>query len=309
MQSRKDFIKTATLAYTAALLPEFLKAEPYAAKKLTILHTNDVHSQLEPFPMDGGPNQGLGGIAARAKLIEEIRANEKNVLLLDAGDMFQGTPYFNIYKGEPEIKAMTKMGYDAGTIGNHDFDGGLESFASQLQYASFSIVCCNYNFNATPFEGKSSPYKIFRKERLKIGITGVGIALKGLVPEDLYGKTEYSDPITKLNETAYTLKKKEDCDIVICLSHLGYNYGEGSRICDVILAKESEDVDLIIGGHTHTFMKKPETYTNKKGNPVVINQVGWGGIRLGRLDFEFSRSKKPDLATTQYSSIHIGAVQ
>ena len=296
---RRKFIRNTAFTggafFTSALLPK----ELYAAEgetRLVILHTNDVHSRIEPFPMDGGRNQGLGGVAARAHLIQAIRGEEKHVLLLDAGDIFQGTPYFNIYKGEPEIKAMAAMNYDACTMGNHDFDAGLENFATQLNHANFPVIICNYDFANTPMEGKYKPYKIFRKGKLKIGVTGVGIEMQGLVPESLSGNTKYLDPIQKANETAAMLKHKENCDMVICLSHLGYKYKEESKVSDVILANETDNIDLIIGGHTHTFMDKPDVYKNKSGSDVIVNQVGWAGINLGRLDFNFSGVEKKKLA-------------
>lgn len=270
-------------------------AEVQSEQRLTILHTNDVHSRLDPFPMDGSRNAGKGGVVARAAMIKQIREEEEHVLLLDAGDIFQGTPYFNFYKGEPEIKAMTAMGYDAATMGNHDFDGGLENFATQLGNANFPLIICNYDFTGTPMEQKFQPYKIFRRGRLKIGVTGVGIALSGLVPEKLSGNTQYLDPVKQVNEVAYRLKKKESCDMVICLSHLGYKYDE-NRVSDRILAMESENINLILGGHTHTFMEDPEVLKNKNGEDVIVNQVGWAGIVLGRLDFIFSKENRKKLA-------------
>ncbi len=263
-------------------------------KKLTILHTNDVHSRLDPFPMDGGRNQGLGGVAARAALIQEIRKEGGEVLLLDAGDIFQGTPYFNMYHGEPEIKAMSMMGYDAATIGNHDFDAGLENFAVQLQHANFPILICNYDFTATPMESKFQPYKIFQKGDIKIGVLGLGIELKGLVPENLYGNTVYQDPVAAMNRTA-DLLRKQGCDMIICLSHLGDKYDD-DKLSDEILARESYDVDLIIGGHTHRFFEAPKKYTNRRGGDIVVNQVGWAGIELGRLDYIFSGSGRKNLS-------------
>lgn len=263
-------------------------------QKLTILHTNDVHSHLEPFPMDGGKFEGEGGVASRAALINKIRSEEEHVLLFDAGDIFQGTPYFNLYKGEPEIKAMSMMGYDASTMGNHDFDAGIEGFAKQLPHANFPILIANYDFTNTPLEGKTQPYKIFKKGDIKIGVFGLGIKLKGLVPDDAYGNTQYLEPIQIANNTAAHLKKREKCDFIICLSHLGYDY-DYSKVSDKILAKETEYVDLIIGGHTHTFLDKPTVLKNKKGRLVVINQVGWAGLRLGRLDFTFDIKKSSNL--------------
>ncbi len=291
MLNRKDFIRKAGLAAGAIMAGPSLTeaAEYFSPLKLTILHTNDTHSRLDPFPMDGGRNQGLGGIAVRYRLIEQIRKEEEQVLLLDAGDIFQGTPYFNIYKGEPEIKAMSAMQYDACTIGNHDFDAGMENLALQLtKHAGFPMLVANYDFAGTPMEYIARPYTTFKKGKLKIGIFGLGIEGKGLIPDNLFGATKYLDPVQKANETAALLKKQK-CDMVICLSHLGYRSREADRICDEILAKESENIDLIIGGHSHTFMDKPAIMKNKKGEDVIINQVGFAGIILGRLDFEFSK--------------------
>jgi len=298
MQTRRKFIAQSALAAGALLTSNSLFAElqrENALKKLTILHTNDVHSRLEPFPMDGGRNQGLGGVATRAKLIQKIRSEEPQVLLLDAGDIFQGTPFFNLYKGEPEMKAMAAMGYDAATMGNHDFDAGMENFATQLQHGNFPLIICNYDFTNTPMEFKYQPYKIFKKGKLKIGVTAVGIEMKGLVPDSLFGNTKYLDPVQKVNETAAKLKKEDGCDMIICLSHLGYQY-KSNKVSDEVLAKETENIDLIIGGHTHTFMDKPVVLKNKTGGDVLVNQVGWAGIILGRLDFEFTGYKKKDLA-------------
>ena len=292
MLSRKRFIRQAALSAGAMLAgPSIVNAAEYFSPlKLTILHTNDTHSRLEPFPMDGGRNQGLGGIAARAQLITQIRQQEEQVLLFDAGDIFQGTPYFNLYKGEPEIKAMSSMKYDATTIGNHDFDAGMENLATQLsRHANFPMLIANYDFTGTPMEYKTQPYKIFKKGKLKIGVFGVGIEGRGLIPDSLFGATKYLDPISKANEVAGKLKADEKCDMIICLSHLGYKYKESNIVSDEVLAKETENVDLIIGGHTHTFLDDPIVYKNKKGDDVIVNQVGFAGIILGRLDFEFSK--------------------
>jgi 5'-nucleotidase len=237
--------------------------------------------------MDGSRNQGLGGVAARAALIQKIRNEGGQVLLLDAGDIFQGTPFFNLYKGEPEMKAMAAMGYDAVTMGNHDFDAGLQNFVTQLGHAQFPVLLCNYDFANTPMEFKYQPYKIFKKGKLKIGVTGVGIEMSGLVPDSLFGNTKYLDPIQKANETAAILKKEQGCDMVICLSHLGYKYNN-NKVSDIVLAKETQNIDLIIGAHTHTFLDAPEIYKNKVGSDVLVNQVGWAGIMLGRLDFDFA---------------------
>jgi 5'-nucleotidase len=293
MLNRRTFLSQSALAAGAFLVgPNVSRAAEWFEEdlRLTILHTNDTHSRIDPFPMDGGRNQGLGGVAARAHLINEIRKQEEHVLLLDAGDIFQGTPYFNIYKGEPEIKAMSAMGYDATTIGNHDFDAGLDVLNTQLhRHASFPMIVSNYDFSGTPMEHNYQPYKIFTKGRIKVGVLGIGIELKGLVPENLYGHTKYLEPVQKTAEVAAELKRK-GCDLVICLSHLGYKYAE-NKISDLILAKETENVDLIIGGHTHTFLDAPVSVKNKAGEDVLINQVGFAGIQLGRLDFLFEKRK------------------
>lgn len=294
--NRRKFLKETAFAGGVLAAASFLpsRAEAAGIQRLTILHTNDVHSRLDPFPMDGSRNQGLGGVAARAALINEIRNENGQVLLLDAGDIFQGTPYFNVYKGEPEMKAMSMMGYDAATMGNHDFDGGLENFATQLQHANFPILICNYDFSATAMESKFQHYKIFQKGGLKIGVLGVGIELKGLVPENLYGKTVYLNPVEAANQTADLLRKK-GCDMIICLSHLGDKYDD-DKPSDEILAKETFDIDLIIGGHTHRFFEEPRKYRNRKGGDTVVNQVGWAGIQLGRLDYSFSGPGRKSLS-------------
>jgi 5'-nucleotidase len=306
MLNRKTFIKNAALTAGAMIAgPSVLKAADYLSPlKLTILHTNDTHSRLEPFPMDGGRNQGLGGIATRAELIKKIRAEEEQVLLFDAGDIFQGTPYFNLYKGEPEIKAMSAMQYDATTIGNHDFDAGMENLATQLtRHAKFPMLVSNYDFTGTPMEYKTKPFTVFKKGKLKIGVFGVSIEGRGLIPDSLFGATKYLDPVQSANETADLLKRKQGCDMVICLSHLGNLYKESNKVSDEVLAKQTENIDLIIGGHTHTFLDEPIVYKNKKGDDTIVNQVGFAGIILGRLDFEFSKFSGKKLAKNHNISV------
>lgn len=259
--------------------------------RITLLHTNDVHSRMEPFP-EGSRYAGMGGAARRAGLINQIRKEVSEVLLLDAGDMFQGTPYFNFYQGELELKAMSAMGYDAGTIGNHDFDAGIESLAKQLDaHAHFPLLNANYLLKDTPLSGKVAEYQIFQKGRIKVGVFGLGIELKGLVPEDWYGNTQYLDPVVQGQRVATLLRREMDCDLVICLSHLGYQY-RGGKISDVALAQQTRDIDIIIGGHTHTFLDTPVLEKNLDGEDVLINQVGWAGIRLGRLDVHFVKGRK-----------------
>ena len=290
---RRHFIKKISLGTILAgsgILSPDVFANPKLFK-LTILHTNDTHSRIDPFKMDGGSNQGLGGVARRAALIKKIRSEESNVLLLDSGDIFQGTPYFNLFGGEIEFKAMTNMGYDASTMGNHDFDGGMDGFVKQLTHASFPFICSNYDFSDTPIHRKTFEYKIFKKGDLKIGVFGLGIELDGLVPKDSFGNTRYLDPVTRASEVSRLLKKDLDCDLVICLSHLGYKY-DSPKIDDIKLAKNTENIDIILGGHTHTFLNKPDVQINKSDQKVVISQVGFAGIVLGRLDIFLEKNKK-----------------
>ena len=294
--NRRSFIKKTILATGSLALPTILIAKNKkedSKNKLSILHTNDFHSRLEPFPMDGSPSEGLGGIATRAAIISQIRNEEENILLLDAGDIFQGTPYFNFFKGEPEIKAMSMMGYDAATIGNHDFDGGIDNLALQINKANFPFINCNYNFSNTSMKNKTIPYKIFDKGNIRIGVLGVGIELQGLVPENLSGKTQYIEPLIIANETASKLRK-DGCDLVVCLSHLGDRYLDAT-ISDETLAKQSFDIDLIIGGHTHKLFYQPRKYTNKTKSDVLVNQVGWAGMHLGRLDYLFQGKKRKNM--------------
>ena len=262
-------------------------------KHITVLHTNDVHSHIEPFDADHADYPNMGGAARRYTLIRKIREQNPNTLLLDAGDIFQGTPYFNFYGGELEFKLMSMMGYDAATIGNHDFDNGIEGLLAQMPHANFPFVCANYNFENTVLQGKVKPYQVFVKDGVKIGVFGLGIQLQGLVAKRHYKETEYLDPIKTASETVNKLKKEEECDLVICLSHLGYEY-KTEQVSDMKLAKATKDIDLIIGGHTHTFLAKPTVALNRIGKKVLINQVGWAGVNLGRIDFYLDTSGNVD---------------
>lgn len=257
-------------------------------KHLTVLHTNDVHSYIDPFPANHPKNPNMGGVARRAALIESIRKENPNVLLLDAGDIFQGTPYFNYYGGELEFKLMSMMQYDLATIGNHDFDNGIEGLYAQLPHASFEFVSANYDFKNTVMNGHVKPYKIINKDGIKVGVFGLGVGLDGLVDKKNYKETIYLDPVGVAQDMARLLKQEKKCDLVICLSHLGYKYkDEPDKICDTKLATLTKDIDLIIGGHTHTFLDKPTVLKNSVGQDVLVNQVGCYGINLGRIDFYF----------------------
>ena len=281
--NRKKFLSTiggGTLALTLApnlLLAENLKfLDQNSEYKLTIFHTNDQHSRIQPFDSSYSRNPNQGGFARRAALIQKIRGEEKNVLLLDSGDTFQGTPYFNFFGGELEFKLMSMMGYDASTMGNHDFDNGLEGFKKVLPNAKFPFICSNYDFKNTILDGQTLPYKVFKKNGIKVGIFGVGIELAGLVGKKSYGETVYLNPVEIAQHYATFLRNEKKCDLVICLSHIGYDYKDNPRkISDKILASQTDGIDLILGGHTHTFLPEPQTFVNKSGKNVMVNQVGW----------------------------------
>ncbi|WP_396164145.1 metallophosphatase [Flavobacterium sp.] len=293
---RRDFIQktaasSALLGLTGVSLSSF--STPSDIKKITILHTNDVHSHIDPFPADHPKNPNLGGAARRAAIIEGIRKEEKNVLLLDAGDIFQGTPYFNYYGGELEFKLMSMMQYDLATMGNHDFDNGIDGFYAQLPHAKFDFVSANYDFKNTILNDIVKPYKIIIKDGIKIGIFGLGVQLDGLVDKKLYKETVYNNPIEVAQDMTRILKEEKKCDLVICLSHLGFKYkDEPEKPSDILLAQKTKNIDLIIGGHTHTFLDKPVIEKNSEGKDVLINQVGCFGLNLGRIDFYLSNNNE-----------------
>ncbi|MEZ5026762.1 MAG: metallophosphoesterase [Chitinophagales bacterium] len=299
MQSRRKFIKQsliAGVAIGAGVKPNSLFANEIKTQ-LTILHTNDVHSHIEPFADNDKKYPGLGGAEYRSTIIENIRSKNEATLLFDAGDIFQGTPYFNFFHGDIEIDLMNKMRYDAATIGNHDFDGGIETLARQITRANFPFVNCNYDFSGTPVAGKVHPHIVLQKGKIKIGITGCGVELEGLVPDKLFTSTKYLDPINSVQEQVNILKEKK-CNLIICLSHLGYQY-KNSKVSDIVLAQQTNGIDLIIGGHTHTFLDKPTIVKNNAGKEVVINQVGWAGVQIGQLNYFFEKSLRKKLSNTQ----------
>lgn len=294
MNSRRSFVKQSLLGGIAVGGFGFIPSEAFAKNemvKITILHTNDVHSRIEPFPDNDPKYPDLGGVARRAALIKKIRNEERNVLLLDAGDVFQGTPYFNKFGGELEMKLMSRMNYDACAIGNHDFDNGVDGLSSQLIHANFPFVCANYDFSKTSLHGKTIPYKIFNKQGIKIGVFGLGIELEGLVDKRMYGNTIYIDAFEKAQTVSKHLKREERCDLIICLSHLGFKY-EGKKLSDLIIAKYTKNIDLIIGGHTHTFLSEPVRIKNQEGEETLVCQAGWAGVNLGRIDYYFERKTK-----------------
>jgi 5'-nucleotidase len=292
---RRDFLQQsaagAALVGLGSITLQSFTAVP-DQRKITILHTNDVHSHIDPFGPDDGRNANKGGVARRASLVQSIRNDNPNTLLLDAGDIFQGTPDFNYYGGELEFKLMSMLKYDLATIGNHDFDNGIEGLYKQLPHADFEFVSANYDFSNTIMDTHVKPYKTFIKEGVKIGVFGLGIELDGLVIKKLYKETEYLDPISIAQDMSQILKEKEKCDLIICLSHLGYNYKNSpNKVSDLVLSRATKYIDLIIGGHTHTFLPKPTIEKNAVGKNVLVNQVGCYGLYLGKVDFYFNRDK------------------
>ena len=290
---RRDFLQNSFIAGISLPLLQshshLWKGSDAPYEKLTLLHTNDTHSRIDPF--EDGEYKGLGGVLARKKVIDEVKSMESNTLLLDAGDIFQGTPYFNMYNGEIEMKAMSYLGYDASTIGNHDFDNGTENLGKQMDYANFPFIISNYDVTDSALVNKIAPYIVFNKGKVKVGVLAVGIELDGLVSKKNYGNIIYQNPIETANRYAKILKEDENCDIIICLSHLGYSY-KGNKMSDLKLAEKVDNIDVIIGGHTHTFLECPTLIEKPEKKFVIVNQVGFGGITLGKLDIYFNRSKK-----------------
>lgn len=293
MQNRREFLRLLSIGAAGATILN-TPLSVFAADdlvRITILHTNDFHSHIDPFGNDVPRNAGEGGMSKRAALIKKIRSESRHVLLFDAGDIYQGTPYFNYFKAQLDFELMTLMGYDAATIGNHEFDNGLEGILSQLKYAGFPFINSNYDFSDTILAGKIIPFKVFRCGGVKIGVYGLGIELQGLVDPKNYGNTRYNDPLQTALKMEKLLREEHNTDLNICLSHLGYEYKDNT-VSDKILASQTFNTDLIIGGHTHTFLKTPDLIMNKSGKEVVVNQVGFGGLMLGKVDFYFSRQKR-----------------
>lgn len=292
MSKRRTFLKQ--LFVGGAVSMTGFPRELFASEdlvRLSVVHTNDMHCHFDPFPPTDAEYPGKGGIVRLASVVERYRKENPNMLLLDAGDMFQGTPYFNYFKGDLIAKVMSKMGYDAGTIGNHEFDNGLGDILSALQYASFPLISSNYDFSDTILAGKIRESYVMKKGELKVGFYGLGVELDGLVSKNNYGATRYLDPVETALKMEKRLKKDYSCDLVICLSHLGFSY-QHDKVSDMILAPQTQYTDLIVGGHTHSFLEKPSIVKNAAGSLVVVNQAGWAALEIGKIDFIFDRSRK-----------------
>lgn len=290
--NRRRFIRNVA-AGTAGITLGAVPYELFAHEDFTtisILHTNDIHCHIEPFTGTNERYANKGGLARIAKLAALEKQKNPNTLLLDAGDMFQGTPYFNYFKGELMLKVMSEAGYDASTIGNHEFDNGLKGIKDPLPNAEFPLISSNYDFSDTILSGSFPEYKIFKRSGVKIGLYGLGIELANLVGEKNYGDTVYNDPIIVAQKMESFLRNDKKCDLIICLSHLGLRYRE-NKVSDMDLAAETSHTDLIIGGHTHSYLEKPLEEKNKLGQPVIVNQAWWGGLVVGKVDFVFEKSK------------------
>ncbi|MDR1610121.1 MAG: metallophosphatase [Candidatus Symbiothrix sp.] len=259
-------------------------------KPLVILHINDTHSRIEPFPENGGAYSNKGGMVRLDNYVNQVRKEAKNVLLFHCGDLVQGTPYFNWYKGDAEIAAANLMRTDAACLGNHEFDNGLEALSRMVRQAKFPFIATNLEFSGTLMDGLTKKYHIIEQDGIKIGLIGLTIDPKGLVSKSNSAGVKYLDPVESANAMADFLKNKKKCDLIICLSHLGY-YPDEERAGDITLAKKSRHIDLILGGHTHTFMSEPDRRTNLDGREVIINQTGAYGVYFGRIDIIMEETK------------------
>ena len=274
----------------AAMLAPML--EPAEGETLiTILHTNDMHSQIDPLPANDR-YAGKGGIARRGTLVKRIRKEQPNTLLIDAGDCFQGTPYFNLYKGVVEYKTMSAVGYDVVTLGNHDFDNGIEGLAEAMKSATFEFVSANYDVSGTAIANRVKPYVVRQLGGIRVGIFGLGIKLEGLNPPESFKGLKYLDPVRMARGTVRLLRTQEKCAMVVCASHLGYYpQPKGDELGDSQVVAQVDGIDFIASGHTHTFMKQPVMAKQPSGKDTVIFQVGKSGIYLGRVDFTVRQNK------------------
>ena len=268
--------------YCLLMFCALLTASAQQTKQLVILHTSDTHSRIEPIDLHAAdPYAGAGGVVRRATFLKDFRTKNPDVLLFDCGDISQGTPYYNLFRGEVEVRMMNLMGYDAMTIGNHEFDFDLDNMALLFKMAKFPVVCSNYNLDATVLKDLVKPYVILKRFGLKIGVFGLGAKPEGLIQANKCVGVVYEDPIEVSNKVAALLKEK-GCDLVVCLSHLGIQM-------DRELVAKTRNIDVILGGHSHTFMKGPENYQNVDGKEVPVMHTGKSGVRVGRLNLTLKR--------------------
>lgn len=257
-------------------------AAAQSVKELRLFHTNDMHSRVEPFPEDYQDTllAGKAGMVRRATFIKQQRELHPDLLLFDCGDFSQGTPYYNIYRGEVEVRLMNEMCYDAGTIGNHEFDFGLENMARLFRLADFPIVCANYDVTGTVLEGLVKEYVVLRRKGMKIGVFGLGTQLEGLVAKESYGGVKFEDPVSEAQRIADLLRTEEKCDVVICLSHLGW---QGELYSDIELIENTRGIDVVLGGHSHSYFEVPVYYKNLDGAEIPLQQMGKHAAFVGKM--------------------------
>ncbi len=264
---------------------------PKGDVQLVVLNTNDTHSRIEPISsLDASSQAGKGGYLRRAAFVEAQRTNNKNVLLFDCGDYCQGTPYFNLFHGEAEVRLMSEMGYDAAAIGNHEFDYGLENMARLFRLAKFPILCANYDFSGTPVEGLVHPYAIIERGGIKIGVFGLSPKMEGLVQNANFKGVAYKDPVKSANETTAILRSL-GCKVVICLSHLGWKPSINDTMCDEALIPQTRGITFVLGGHSHSLINPPINYVDLDGKSVPLTQLGKNGVYVGRTVVSLTHSK------------------
>jgi 5'-nucleotidase len=292
MINRRKFLRSSAIFGAALVTSPRSFAFNTAETVITILHTNDTHSQIDPLPANDR-NAGKGGVARRATLVKRIRKENPNTLLVDAGDVLQGTPYFNFYRGEVEYKAMSAIGYDAGTLGNHEFDNGVDALAAALKFANFDIVSSNYDVKGTVLEGRVNPYVVKTLGGIRVGLFGLGVSPTALITPANFKGITYIDPVIAARDVVKTLREKEGCNLVVCMSHLGYSPAprRTDSVDDSKVAAQVDGIDFIASGHSHLFMEKPAEQTQPCGAKTLIFQVGKSGINVGRVDFTFRTGK------------------
>lgn len=292
--NRRSFLKKTGMAglLLMAGVPSWARKKQKTIQ-LTVLHSNDVHSQIDPFPENHSRFPGKGGFARRLAYVQQVRRDDPQAMVFDSGDFFQGTPYFNFYKGKLEIELMNRMGLDAVTIGNHEFDNGVDMLSQRISEARFPFLSANYSFEHPVLKDQVKPYVVIERAGVRIGVFGLGVQLDGLVNAQQRGGTIWHEPVAVAQRISQQLKQQERCDVVIALSHLGFSMNNGQD--DKTIAAQTDCIDLILGGHTHTLLKKPEEVVNRAGKKVWINQVGYSGVYLGHLKLTLGRGQDDQL--------------
>lgn len=276
------------LIILSLILTAFTVTGMARVKKLLILHTNDTHSCVMPLKttLADTLQAGRGGFLRRLAMLDQKRQKNPDLLLFDSGDFSQGSSYYSMFKGDVEVGLMNMMRYDAATIGNHEFDFGMENMARLFRMADFPIVCANYDFTGTCVEGLVKPYVVIRRNGVKIGVFGLSPKMKGLVSDKNCVGVKYLDPVKAAQKTADLLKNKEKCDLVVCISHLGWNIGGDD---DVLMMKNTRNIDIVLGGHSHSYFKQEKWVKNLDGVSVPNDQNGKSGIFVGRLEVEMKK--------------------